>query len=462
MRRISKSLALVLIAAAVFSSLILIGCVPFGLAQTGTNESGILTSDATWTQTDSPYILTGPVAVNQGIMLTIEPGTTVNLGNYYLQVNGTLVAKGTTANQIQFNGGGSKGITFTALSSNWNEQTGSGCIIQNAIIEPSLHIPDGSVKIDHCTVSGIFDVGGSSIITNNDIKGGVSVEGSAVVSNNVISGTLSAWPGADVPVVSAISGSSQNALTTISNNVIHGGNPTFNEPSNIGISCDGHTSVVNNTVTDCEEGIRIYSSQTSGFPLIQRNSIFNNQAGIVIQASGNGNTQPTTSNSPLIEENLITHNTIGISVENYGGTTAPTIKENSIYLNSVNLSWDLPSNVDVTNNWWGTSDQQAINETIGDNKNDFNVGTANFVPFLTAPNPQAPILDTATLSPSLPPSTSSPTPAVPEFPTWLTLAAITTTLLSDSSGGFCRKKGWQVANAKKQKCTNNRGIFRGP
>ena len=59
-----------------------------------TPVSGTLTSDVTWTKANSPYNFTGTVFVASGVTLTIEPGVTVNLGNYFLHVNGTLIAKG--------------------------------------------------------------------------------------------------------------------------------------------------------------------------------------------------------------------------------------------------------------------------------------------------------------------------------------------------------------------------------
>jgi hypothetical protein len=74
------------------------------MGQTSQTVNGIITQDTTWTKANGPYSLTGPVGVSQGVTLTIEPGTTVNLNNYYIIVNGTLVAKGTSTDKIQING----------------------------------------------------------------------------------------------------------------------------------------------------------------------------------------------------------------------------------------------------------------------------------------------------------------------------------------------------------------------
>ena len=69
----------------------------------GTSVTGIIATDTTWTQADSPYTLIGNILVNNGATLTIQPGTTVNLGSYYLMVNGTLSVIGDSGNPVTFN-----------------------------------------------------------------------------------------------------------------------------------------------------------------------------------------------------------------------------------------------------------------------------------------------------------------------------------------------------------------------
>ena len=78
--------------------------------------------------------------------------------------------------------------------------------------------------------------------------------------------------------------------------------------------------------------------------------------------------------------------------------------QNSIYLENA------AKNIDATNNWWGTTDVQAINFTIRDSKYEFDIGTVYFVPFLSEPNPE-------TMPTSNPPD--QPTTQnykIPEFP----------------------------------------------
>ena len=64
--------------------------------------AGEITSDTTWTQTNSPYNISGPVTVDRGVTLKIEPGTSVLLNGYALLVNGTLQAEGDPNKWIQF------------------------------------------------------------------------------------------------------------------------------------------------------------------------------------------------------------------------------------------------------------------------------------------------------------------------------------------------------------------------
>ncbi len=92
-------------------------------------NSVIITSDTTWTKQGSPYSLNGPVAVDANVTLTIEAGTVINLNRTYIQVRGTLNARGTETDRIIFNNGF---VAFTAQSAGWNEQTSTGSIIQNA------------------------------------------------------------------------------------------------------------------------------------------------------------------------------------------------------------------------------------------------------------------------------------------------------------------------------------------
>src|SRR6266542_1710281 len=59
-----------------------------------------ITQDTTLTAEGSPYTSSGPVTVNAGVTLTIQPGVKIQIGgsSSSLVVNGTLNAQGTAAN----------------------------------------------------------------------------------------------------------------------------------------------------------------------------------------------------------------------------------------------------------------------------------------------------------------------------------------------------------------------------
>ena len=350
------------------SGLILASALHFGTVKAATEVTGIISSDTTWTKTNSPYNLTGPTAIGEGVTLTIEAGVTVNLNHYDIEINGSLIARGNAADKIVFNSGD---IKFIHESNDWNDETQSGSILEHAILNCPLDTGNASIKIIHNSFTQGLDVGGSSsIISQNTItssvgsdwwgrplyKGtGLYVSGNAYVSDNVIFGSFTA-------AAVTISGSPTIQRNVISNDYGYG-------------SADYH------------------------------------QAGILIHVS-----------SALVQNNTIEKNAIGISI---GDNSSPTVIYNNIQDNTnYNIYSHSQSNINVTYNWWGTTDTQAINQTIYDSKYDFHLGTVSFVPFLTAPNPEAtrdpnaPI-PTPTISPSPSPTSSpdqtpTPTPKEPQ------------------------------------------------
>jgi len=74
-----------------------------GSASAAKYVSGTITTNTTWTVGNSPYILVDDLIVDNGTILTIDPGVTVKFaGVYSLIVNGTLNATGTASKPIIF------------------------------------------------------------------------------------------------------------------------------------------------------------------------------------------------------------------------------------------------------------------------------------------------------------------------------------------------------------------------
>lgn len=116
----------------IISGLFLVNAVYFSTLQ-ASHVSGIINVNTTWTQANSPYVVTAPLLVDSGVTLTLESGVTVYLNDTYLRVDGTLSARGTPTNPISLirNGTASglidifdnAAIQFTSKSTSWNEQT---------------------------------------------------------------------------------------------------------------------------------------------------------------------------------------------------------------------------------------------------------------------------------------------------------------------------------------------------
>jgi hypothetical protein len=367
----------ILISILVVSGLILENGFHFSTVQATTNVTGIIATDTTWTKANSPYSLTGNVLISNGATLTIEAGVTVNLNNYYILVNGTLSSRGVPSNLININGGDY--IAFTPFSSNWNEQTTTGSIIENSalnsvqlLIYASPKISDNIFQNSYIEVTNVWEPSSMVYIP--------STNASPTISNNIILGGIS------IQNIWGYGGSPNTACPQISNNNI---TAVSNNVGN-GVATFYSTGLIsNNIISGFQQGLYLYSDCGT---LIEGNLIIDNTKGIVT----NIHQGPTT---PIIENNTVTNNVDGFYLIRYFSTaTNPVIVNNNIYGNiNYNINLGIPDTINATNNWWGTTDAQAINQTIYDFKNDFNLGTVNFVPFLNAPNPAAPTIPTFTI-----------------------------------------------------------------
>jgi hypothetical protein len=311
----------------IISGLVSACMAPSGVAQSPTLVGGIIDSDTTWTRTNSPYTLTGAVGVTSGATLTIEAGVTINLGDSYIQVNGTLKAKGSNTEPIYFIGGKDPAIVFIKPISELYEQNIGDSYIENAVFDSS------SIEI---------------------------INSSPKISNNTLRGRISLF----------------NSSSPILNNYFLKG---INEGL---VAYDSNATIAGNLFTGLYQAIYVGSSQSYSTPLIQRNHISENQYGILLPTS--------TKFSPTIRNNTIVNNQLGIGI--YGnGIPQAAINYNNIYGNeqyNIRLT-DIQTNIDATQNWWGTTDTQAISQLIFDSKKDFNLGNVTFSPFLNEPNTHA-------------------------------------------------------------------------
>jgi hypothetical protein len=392
MINLQKLVSVFLIASIVFSSLL------FLEPAQAVSVSGIISQDTTWTRENSPYMLTDDVVVSNGVTLTIQPGVTVLVGDHVLQIYGTLKAQGTSDTVIVFSTSNPNAKIVFTDSTDWDEQTGAGCIIENVFSSTPIIIEDCSVKISNSYFSNINGVivsikGGSSSILNNVFK---------ITSDDCIQ-------------VDA------DAAVEISFNLITG------QGAGYGIYTEGSAYIYGNNITNCWSGI--YAKGTS---IIAHNVIMNNR---------NDGIRSDNSIS-TIQENVLADNYCGISCTGniqgntiaynleagiWGPLSSATIKQNNIYDNYQNVHLTENYTIEAGNNWWGTTSAAAINQTIWDHKSDpVNLGTLNFIPYLTQPNPSAPSIPEYIEIPD-PPETPLSTPTPSATPTASATPTVTVT-----------------------------------
>jgi len=383
MRKLTCNLLILVLL--VSSGLFLVGNV-----NASTQVGGTIAYDTTWTLADSPYRLSGGVAINGGVTLTIEPGVVVDLYTYSIMVSGTLNAQGTSDNNIVFQTSyppSSPLINFLS-SPGWDESTGTGCIIKNAIFSSvAVYISNCSAKISN------------NYFTNANSYPAISVfTGSPLIVNNAFD-----CHGVGINTNNGYSIISNNFIKCTSNYGIYASNNAYISDNNItgcgtGVYVTGNSTVTRNLIASNTYGVRVSASSAK----IENNVIANNNYGI----SGGG----------TIRNNTFGNNALGIDV-----SLAANITQNNIISstqNNIRLSMSSANTIDATYNWWGTTDIQAINQTIQDYKTTPSIGKVNFTPFLTELNPQAPSQQNINLTPA-PTPTPYPTPTFAPTPTFV-------------------------------------------
>ena len=189
-----------------FVAFVLINASSVHSAPAGTNVGGPIISDTTWTVAGSPYIVIANVDVLTGVTLTTQPGVVVKFNTgMILQMDGTLIAQGTSVNKITFTSnlpnpqpGDWGNIKFTDSSVDATYIGGnyiSGSILHYCIVEyggstdtmtGAIETNSASPFIDHCIVRNNGTTG---------IHGGGTVSSPIVISNNTVIGNSTAHYG---------------------------------------------------------------------------------------------------------------------------------------------------------------------------------------------------------------------------------------------------------------------------
>ncbi len=153
----------------------------------GTELSGVLSGEnLTWTKENSPYKVTGNILVEDGSELVIEPGVKVYFtGNYYLKMNGSINAVGTSDEPVLF----TKSASYTGIWGGIRVGGGSMTVSDYTYVSGNIikyadfsyaSTPltlSNSTYVDHCKFTDCSDsvyVSSLSVVISSILEQGVN------------------------------------------------------------------------------------------------------------------------------------------------------------------------------------------------------------------------------------------------------------------------------------------------
>ena len=287
---------------------------------------GNITVDTTWTLANSPYRAINDVIVDSGVLLTIEPGVEIQFADgFSLNIEGSLYAVGTDANQILFTSSRSSpspGVWDTIrFKGNSSEQF----TLEHVTVEYATHavttesLGIANIEDSHlskCAESGIDVIGKNHVFIENNIiietKNGITGKGSVAssnilsgisASNNIISNSLEDGVYlANADKIQEIILSSNTILSSggngiyggasseISSVILNSNNVSLNIESGVYINCDGGSPIISDVII-------------SGNTVVQ-----NNRHGVHLRSSASGSGMTAYINNVVLSSNIASLN----------------------------------------------------------------------------------------------------------------------------------------------------------
>jgi hypothetical protein len=308
-----------------------------------TYVSGGIYTNTTWTPANSPYIVTGDVAVFETFTLTILPGVEVRFyDGTMLDIRGTLISNGTSSDSIKF-----------------TSNSASPSLVSWDYIQLEYQ---SNMSMRYCLIEysskGIFYANGgftTYLISNCRFSSnGKGISGDRLYGR-------------------------QNVDSCLFQNNNYGILATFLEVNRF-----NHCSFINNhygiaeasydTIKDCDFQYNSVEGLSCMTSFVENCTFENNETGLSFSFSGG-------SEAGSMISNAINYNNFGLVIT---GNNPVAICKSNMFCN--NYIYNVKntshySGADLTLNCWCSSDSAYIESTIYDGKDDIEVGLVYFMPF---------------------------------------------------------------------------------
>lgn len=310
-----------------------------------TNVSGLISTDTTWTEGNSPYIVTGDITVMAGRTLNIQAGTIVKFANNTnLEIRGLLNVIGTKSKPVIFKSYSSRNISLEEKGV-WQGVHIATDLGGKAYIQYSeFYNANSALRVDCCEGNGPVNIS-DCIFKNNTYAFDGYTDWDIIIERCLFENNTFAITRADKIIRNSIFRNNEYGLYETERISVYDSMFTGNK-------------------------VALYG----GRGVLQGCQIYNNN--ISIQAFFEGF---------KMTNNNITNNVVGIVINDYD-SYIPLIRFNNIFNNSqYNLKTNSKYDSDVKHNWWGTTNITIIDQYIYDIYDNMKLGEVVYKPFLTSP-----------------------------------------------------------------------------